>query len=108
MIAYYQTQSSSTIIHSIIQELKPTLQLLQLSLPRGSTLFWRATRVTLAHVLVSSYTRRFFFLICFFHFHRTLFRGHAGACVNPESFFSNSLFVHSFLCQITHSFLNGF
>ena len=46
--------------------------------------------------------RRFFSL---FHFHRTLFRGLAGACVNPESF---SLFVHSLVCQITHSFLNGF
>ena len=35
--------------------------------------------------------RRFFFLfVCFFHFHRTLFRGHAGACVNPESFFKLS------------------
>ena len=55
MIAYYQSQSSSTIMHSIIQELKPKLQLLQLSLPRGSTLFWQATRVTLPHVLVSSY-----------------------------------------------------
>ena len=25
--------------------------------------------------------------LCSFHFHRTLFRGHAGASVNPESFF---------------------
>ena len=28
------------------------------------------------------------------------------ACVNPGSF-SNPLFVYSFLCPITHSFLNG-
>ena len=33
--------------------------------------------------------------------HRTLFHGLAGACVNP-------LFVHSLVCPITHSFLNGF
>ena len=72
MIAYYQSQSSSTIMHSITQELKPKLQLLQLSLPRGSTLFWRATRVTLAHVLVSSY------------FHRTLF---SWACVTPGNYY---------------------
>ena len=48
---------------------------------------------------------RHFFLVCFFHFHRTLFRGFVGACMNPGSF---SLFVHSLLCQITHLFLNGF
>ena len=28
----------------------------------------------------------------------------AGACVNPGSF----LFVHSLVCPITHSFLDGF
>ena len=41
----------------------------------------------------------------FFHFHRTLFRGLAGAYMNPGRF---SLFVHSFVCPITHSFLYGF
>ena len=51
------------------------------------------------------HARRFFSL---FYFYRTLFHGHAGACVNPRSFFSSSLFVHSLLCQITCSFLNGF
>ena len=49
--------------------------------------------------------KRAFFLVSLFHFHRTLFRGLAGACVNPGSF---SLFVHAFVCPITHSFLNGF
>ena len=34
------------------------------------------------------------FFLCF-HFHRTLFCGLAGACVNPGSIFSNSLFVYS-------------
>ena len=29
----------------------------------------------------------------------------AGACVNPGSF---SLFVHSFVCPITHRFIDGF
>ena len=48
------------------------------------------------------------FFLCFFHFQCTLFCGFAGACVNPGSFFSNSLFVHSFVCAITHLFLNGF
>ena len=43
-----------------------------------------------------------FFLII--HFHRILFRGLAGAYMNPRSF----LFVHSLVCPITHSFLNGF
>ena len=47
-----------------------------------------------------------FFLVCFFHFHLTLFRGLAGACVNPRSIFS--LFVLSLVCPITHSFLDGF
>ena len=40
-----------------------------------------------------------------FHFHRTLFHGLAGAYVNPGRF---SLFVHSLVCPITHSFLDGF
>ena len=47
-----------------------------------------------------------FFFVSLFHFHRTLFRGLAGACVNPASIFSNSLFMHSLLCQIPHSFLS--
>ena len=51
---------------------------------------------------------RHFFSVSLFHFHHTLFRGLAGARVNPGSIFSNSLFVHSLVCLITHSFLNGF
>ena len=53
------------------------------------------------------FTRASFFsslFVCFFHFHRTLFCGLAGAYVNPGSF---SLFVHSLVCPITHSFLDG-
>ena len=46
--------------------------------------------------------RRFFFS---FHFQRTLFCGLAEAGVSPGRF---SLFVHSLVCQITCSFLNGF
>ena len=45
------------------------------------------------------------FFLCFFHFHRPLFCGLARAYVNPGSF---SLFVHSLVCPITHSFLDGF
>ena len=41
----------------------------------------------------------------FFHFHHTLFRELAGAYMNPGRF---SLFVHSLVCPITHSFLDGF
>ena len=49
-------------------------------------------------------TRRFFscffvsLFVCFFHFHRTLFRGHMGACVNPGSFFQTLfLCIHFFV-----------
>ena len=40
-----------------------------------------------------------------FHFHRILFRGLVRACVNLGSL---SYFVHSLVCPITHSFLDGF
>ena len=50
------------------------------------------------------FTRVSFFFFSF-HFHRTLFRGLAGAYVNPGIL---SLFVHSLVCLITHSFLDGF
>ena len=45
---------------------------------------------------------RAFFSCLFVTFHRTQL---AGACVNPGSF---SLFVHSLVCPITHSYLDGF
>ena len=45
------------------------------------------------------------FFSCLFHFHHTLFRGLEGTCVNPRSF---SLFMHSLVCQIPHSFLTNF
>ena len=58
---------------------------------------------------IKKYFRRlsFFFL---FHFHRTLLSWACGSLQlrEPQKIFSNSLFVHSLLCQITHSFLNGF
>ena len=47
----------------------------------------------------------FFFLVCLFHFIAHFFRGLAGAYVNPGRF---SLFVHSLVCPITHSSLDGF
>ena len=50
---------------------------------------------------------RFFFLT-FFHFHHTLFSWACGSFREPQKFFSNSLFIHSLICLITHSFLHGF
>ena len=51
----------------------------------------------------------FFFLVslfvCFFHFHRTLFSWACGSLREPRKF---SLFVHSLVCPITHSFLDEF
>ena len=47
----------------------------------------------------------FFFLIILLSFSSHTFCGLAGAYVNPGRF---SLFVHSLVCPITHSFLDGF
>ena len=55
------------------------------------------------------FTRASFFFsclfVCLFHFIAHFFRGLAGAYVNPGRF---SLFVHSLVCPITHSSLDGF
>ena len=56
--------------------------------------------------VVFGYIATFFFFL--FHFHRTLSSWACGSLREPRKHFSNSLFVHSLLCQITHSFLNGF
>ena len=48
---------------------------------------------------------RHFFLLCFFHFHRTLFSWAFGSLREPRKF---SLFVHSLVCPITHSSLDVF
>ena len=55
--------------------------------------------------LPSIYMRIIFFLVCFFHFHHTLFSWACGSLCEPRKF---SLFVHSLVCPITHSFLNVF
>ena len=47
----------------------------------------------------------FFFLFLCFIFHRTLFSWACGSLREPRKF---SLFVHSLVCPITHSFLDGF
>ena len=47
----------------------------------------------------------FIFIAHFFHFHRTLFSWTCGSLREPWKF---SLFVHSLVCPITHSFLDGF
>ena len=46
-----------------------------------------------------------FLLLCFFHFHHTLF---LWACRSLHESRKFSVFVHSFICPITHSFLDGF
>ena len=51
------------------------------------------------------FTCALFFFLCFISFSLHTFCGLVGACVNPGSF---SLFVHSLVCPITHSFLDGF
>ena len=55
------------------------------------------------------HSSRFFSLfVCFFYFHCTLFSGACRSFREPRKFFSNSLFIHSLVCLITHSFLHGF
>ena len=48
---------------------------------------------------------RRFFLIILLSFSSHTF---CGSLCKPRKFFSNSLFVHSLVCAITHLFLNGF
>ena len=48
---------------------------------------------------------RRFFLLCFFHFHHTLFSWACGSLREPRKF---SLFVNSLVCPITHSSLDVF
>ena len=58
------------------------------------------------------FTHMSFFLVSLFHFHCTLYRGLAGACVNPQAHDKAHVFLflyaHALVCPITHSFLNGF
>ena len=47
--------------------------------------------------------RFFYFLVCFFRFHCTLFRGLAGACMNSGKFFQTLfLCIHFFVESLTH------
>ena len=48
------------------------------------------------------FTHASFFLLCFFHFHHTLFLWACGSLREPRKF---SFFVYSLVCPITHSFL---
>ena len=48
---------------------------------------------------------RRFFLVCFFHFHCTLFCGHAGACVNPGKYFFKLSFC-AFTSLSNNSFIS--
>ena len=70
------------------------------------TVFHRRPINSLFPSITFLHVRRFF-LYFYFHFHCTLSWA-CGSLCEPRKFFSNSLFVHSFVCAITHLFLNGF
>ena len=91
-------------IHSFTKQIVPSMYQESLSWSRLISI----TRVFRNHLINSPFHQKYFrcpsfFFFYFLSFHHTLFRGLAGACLNPESF---SLFVHSLVCQITHSFLS--
>ena len=92
-------------IHSFTKQIVPSMYQESMSWSRLISI----TRVFRNHLINTPFHQKYFrrpsFFSSLFHFHRTLFRGLVGACVNPGSF---SFFVHSLVCQITHSFLNGF
>ena len=91
-------------IHSFTRQIVPSLY------QQSSTCFLRSIILLFCRRPINSLlpsitflrVHSFFFVyILYFHFHRTHFCGLAGA---PKV----SLFVHSFVCAITHLFLNGF
>ena len=49
-----------------------------------------------------------FFLYFFLSFSLHIFSWACRSLREPRKFFSNSLFVHSLVCILTHSFLHGF
>ena len=92
-------------IHPFTKQIVPSL--CPESLPRSLS---QSSSPVLCEGPIKCFLPSITFYVCvifFFHFHRTLFCGLEGACVNP-GIFLNSLFMRSPLCQITHSFLNGF
>ena len=96
-----------TPIHLFTKQMVPSLcpELLTQSLLRS---FSPVLCVHLTYIRLPSINNIFMhvsFILVSFIFITHFFRGLAGACVNP-GIFLNSLFVHSLLCQITHSFLS--
>ena len=98
----------SVLIHSFAKQIVPSLY--QESLTSASKqcvllvpLVWLINHFLTLKTFLRMHS---FFLVSFFlHFHPTSFRGLAGAYLNPGRF---SLLVHSLVCPITHSSLDGF
>ena len=102
--AHAQKTISLAPIHSFIKQIIPSRIGDLKSFDIHDTSFLHAPYKLL--LSIKKYFRcLLFFLVSLFHFHHTVFRGLAGGCVNPGCF---SLFVHSLVYQITHSFLNRF
>ena len=73
----------------------------------------RVFRTRLPQILPSTkkYFRHplfFLLIILLLSFSSHAFSWACRSLCEPRKFFSNSLFVHSFVCAITHLFLNGF
>ena len=93
-------------IHSFTKQIVPSMYQELLSWSRLISI----TRVFRNHLINSPLPSKIFLGTCRFFSSTFIFIAHffgglVGACVNPGSF---SLFVHSLVCQITHSFLNGY
>ena len=93
-------------IHPFSKQMEPSLCPESLT-QRSSRLFSTVLCVCLIKGFLPSVTflraRRFFFYFLSFSSHT--FSWACGSLCEPQKFFS---FVHSLVCQITHSFLNGF
>ena len=93
-----------TPVHPFTKQIVPSLY--QQSLTCGSLqsiiLFCHTSPINAFLPWITILRACCFFLLCLFHFHRTLFRGLVGACVNPRCL---SLFVHSLVCQIISAVL---
>ena len=94
-------------IHPFTRQLVPSL--FEESISQSS---WKSIQPFFRYSLINAFLSpqkilcgsRFFLSF----FHRTLFSGVCGSFREPRKFSSNSLFIHSLVCLITHSFLHGF
>ena len=101
--------------HSLVYSTKSTFVVSRIIGPKFVKNFFTSFSyiICLMKCFLSSKTflhmcRFFLSLFLCFIFITHFFGGLVGACVNPVSFSSNSLFVHSLVCPITHSFLDEF